>query len=69
MRRRGVLFGVLLGTAAPEPMVPDEAQGSVPHTSRIRLQRFEPGDYQLRVTVTDRNASSMATRLVEFTVE
>jgi hypothetical protein len=41
----------------------------VPHISRIRLQRFEPGDYELRITVTDRNASAMATRAVAFTVE
>ena len=34
-----------------------------------RLQPFEPGDYELRVTVTDRNASAMATRTVPFTVE
>ena len=61
--------GAVLGTAAPEPMVQDESQGPVPHTSRIRLQRFDPGDYELRVTVTDRNASAMATRAVAFTVE
>jgi hypothetical protein len=61
--------GVLLGTAAPEPMEQGETQGPVPHISRIKLQRFDPGDYELRVTVTDRNASAMATRLVQFTVD
>ena len=61
--------GVLLGTAAPEPLEQTETPGPVSHTSRIKLQRFEPGDYELRVTVTDRNASAMATRLVKFTVE
>ena len=40
------------------------APGPVPHVSRIRLQRFEPGDYELRVTVTDRNASAMVARTV-----
>jgi VWFA-related protein len=59
--------GVVLGTAAPEPM--EQGQGPVPHTSRIRLQRFEPGDYELRVTVTDHNANAMASRSVAFTVE
>jgi VWFA-related protein len=61
--------GVLLGTAAPEPMEQGETQGPVPHISRIKLQRFDPGAYELRVTVTDRNASAMATRLVQFTVD
>jgi VWFA-related protein len=62
--------GALLGTAAPEPMAPGEPQGPpVPHTSRIGLQALEPGDYELRVTVTDRNASETATRRVAFTVD
>jgi VWFA-related protein len=59
--------GVVLGTAAPEPM--EQGQGPVPHVSRIKLQRFEPGDYELRVTITDRNATSMVSRSVAFTVE
>jgi VWFA-related protein len=60
---------VVVGTAAPEPMVEGEPPGTVPHVSRIKLQRFEPGQYELRVTVTDRNASTMAARAVAFTVE
>ena len=59
--------GVVLGTAAPEPM--EQGQGPVPHVSRIKLQRFEPGDYELRVTVTDRNANAIASRSVAFTVQ
>ena len=61
--------GVRLGTAAPEPMEAGESPGPVLHTSRIKLQRFEPGDYELRVTVTDRNAGALASRFVAFTVE
>jgi hypothetical protein len=61
--------GVLQGTAAPEPRAVGEPSGPVPHVSRIRLQRFEPGDYELRVTVTDRTANALATRTVSFTVE
>ena len=62
--------GVSLGTAAPEPMTLGEPQAPpLPHTTRIKLQRFEPGDYELRVTVTDRKASSLATRRVAFTIE
>jgi len=61
--------GVLLASAAAEPMAGTRAAGPVPHLSRIRLQRFEPGDYVLRVTVTDRNASAMVARSVGFTVD
>jgi VWFA-related protein len=61
--------GSVLGTAAPEPMTEGEPGGPVSHVSRIRLQRFEPGDYELRVTVTDRSAGAMAMRAVHFTIE
>jgi len=61
--------GVSMGTAAPEPMAPAELNGPpVPHTTRIKLQRFEPGNYELRLTVTDRNAVAMVSRRVGFTV-
>jgi VWFA-related protein len=61
--------GVVLGTTAPEPMSEGETRGTVPHLSRIRLQQFEPGDYELRVTVTDRNAGALATRTAAFAIE
>jgi hypothetical protein len=61
--------GAVLGTAAPEPLEPTENRDPIAHTSRIKLQRFDPGDYELRVTVTDRNASAIATRSVAFTIE
>jgi hypothetical protein len=61
--------GARLAAAAPEPMAPGEPQGVIPHLSRIKLQQFAPGDYELRVTVTDRNASAMAARSVAFTIE
>ena len=61
--------GSVLGTAAPEPMAEGEPGGPVPHVSRIRLQQFETGDYELRVTVTDRHAGAMASRTIPFTVE
>ena len=60
--------GVALATAAPEPMEAGPS-GPVLHASRIRLQRFEPGDYELRVTVTDRAANAIASRSAPFTVE
>jgi hypothetical protein len=62
--------GVTLGTAAPEPIALGDAQGPpLPHTTRIKLQRFEPGEYELRLTVTDRNAGSLASRRVAFSID
>ena len=61
--------GAVLATAAPEPMVADVTRSPVGHLSRIRLQRLEPGEYELRITVTDRNASATVARAVAFTVE
>ncbi len=61
--------GVTLGKAAPEAMEWGGPNGPpVPHTSRIKLGRFEPGDYELRMTVSDENANALATRRVAFTV-
>jgi hypothetical protein len=59
--------GAVVATGAPEPMA--DAADPVPHVSRIRLQRFDPGEYELRVTVTDRNATALAARSVRFTVD
>ncbi|HXK11457.1 MAG TPA: hypothetical protein VMT70_17565, partial [Vicinamibacteria bacterium] len=62
--------GVVLGTAAPEPMVAGGVEEPpVPHVSRIGLRSFEPGEYELQVTVTDRNANAIATRRVGFTID
>jgi VWFA-related protein len=60
----------VLATAAPEPVVAGKSDGRpVPHVSRIGLGRFGPGEYELQVTVTDRNANEAATRQVEFTLD
>ncbi len=62
--------GAVLATAAPEPVVTGRGDGPpVPHVSRIGLGSLEPGEYELQVTVTDRNANASATRQVEFTVD
>jgi VWFA-related protein len=62
--------GKLLGRAAPEPMASSDPAGPpVAHTTRIKLDRFDPGDYELRVTVTDRIANAMVTRRVGFTID
>ena len=61
--------GAVLATAAPEGIEADSSAGPLPHLSRIGLRPFEPGDYELRVTVTDRKANATASRAVPFTVE
>jgi hypothetical protein len=61
--------GVVLGTAAPEPVATDGQATSLAHTTRIRLQRFDPGDYELRLTVTDRIANAFVARQVSFAIE
>jgi hypothetical protein len=33
------------------------------------VSRLEPGNYELRVVVTDRNANALASRTAAFTVE
>jgi hypothetical protein len=55
--------------AAPEPMAQARVGDPVHHLSRIKIPPFDPGEYELRVTVTDGNAKALATRTVAFTVE
>jgi hypothetical protein len=60
----------LLGASAPESMVAGgRDQPPVPHTRSIKLTPFAPGDYEVRVVVTDRNANAMASRRVGFAIE
>ena len=57
--------GVLLASAAPEAME-QGARGAPPvlHTQSIKLEPFGPGDYEVRMVVTDRNANEMTSRRV-----
>ena len=67
--------GVVLATAAPEPIVVAAPQGPpLPHTSRIKLRLDDLAttglpEYELRLTVTDRNADETAARLVDFRID
>ena len=62
--------GVLLASSAPEAMDLGGRGGPlVPHTRSIKLEPFGPGDYEVRIVVTDRNANEMASRRVGFTIE
>ena len=62
--------GLLLAASAPEPM--EQADRGAPpalHTQSIKLEPFAPGDYEVRMVVTDRNANEMTSRRAAFTVE
>jgi len=61
--------GSVLATGAPEPVTARDPAAPVLHLTRVGLQRFAPGDYTLRVTVTDRKANAIAARTIPFTVE
>ncbi len=61
--------GAVLATAAPEALSAEASGPTASHLSRIRLQPFEPGDYELRVVVSDHNAKASASRTVPFTVD
>ena len=62
--------GVVVEAGAPEPLVVSAGEGPpVPYTRRIKLDRFGPGEYELEVSVTDQNASAVATRRVGFTID
>ncbi len=60
----------LLASAAPETMEQGARDAHpVPHTQSIKLEPFGPGDYEVRMVVTDRNANEMRSRRVAFTIE
>lgn len=62
--------GLLLASSAPEPME-QGARGALPilHTQSIKLEPFKPGDYEVRMVVTDQIAKDMKSRRVGFTIE
>jgi len=62
--------GTLLASTAPEAVEKSDDEGSrVAHTRSIKLQRFEPGDYEVRVVITDRNANEMTSRRAGFAID
>ncbi|HSD29010.1 MAG TPA: VWA domain-containing protein, partial [Vicinamibacteria bacterium] len=62
--------GVKLAGTPAEPLSPGERGAPpVPHTRSIKLAPFAPGDYEVRIVVTDRRAGAMASRRAGFTVE
>ncbi len=67
---RQILSGsTILTRSAPGP-VPDQGPTGLPVVSgRLRLDAFAPGDYELRLVVSDRATRATATRSLRFTVE
>jgi VWFA-related protein len=62
--------GVLLASSAPESMAQADGGGTpLLHTRSIKLQPFAPGEYEVRVVVTDQNANQMTSRRVGITIE
>jgi len=62
--------GVLLASTAPESMPTGERDlAPVAYTTGINLAPFGPGDYEVRIVVTDRNATEMASRRTAFIIE
>ena len=62
--------GALLASSAPESTAQGESGGPpVLHTRSVNLEPFGPGDYEVRIVVTDRNANEMTSRRVTFTIE
>lgn len=62
--------GVLLASSAPESMAQADRGGPpVLQTRSVKLEPFAPGDYEVRIVVTDRNANEMTSRGVGFTIE
>jgi VWFA-related protein len=48
---------------------PTATEGGSPYMARFALEKFTPGEYELRLVVIDRNAKTSAKRSINFTVE
>ncbi|HQR33842.1 MAG TPA: VWA domain-containing protein [Blastocatellia bacterium] len=54
---------------APQTTSPDQNQSGQAYMARFNLDKFSPGEYELRLVVIDRNAKASAKRSINFTVE
>ncbi len=67
---RQILSGTNMLAKSPPSPVPAEASSGVQVISgRLRLDAFKPGEYELRLVVTDGQAKGTATRSLKFRVE
>jgi VWFA-related protein len=62
--------GVMLAASAPEEIPQGDRDGpQVEHTRSIKLLPFPPGDYEVRLVVTDQNSRQMTSRQAAFVIE
>ena len=62
--------GVFLAASAPQEIEPgDRTAADVEHTRSITLDPFPPGDYEVRILVTDQNSREMTSRQAGFVIE
>jgi VWFA-related protein len=62
--------GELLASSTPEAMTAGERSGPpVPHTRSIKLTPFGPGEYEVRIVVTDALSNKMTSRRAAFSIE
>ncbi|HEY8231931.1 MAG TPA: VWA domain-containing protein [Vicinamibacteria bacterium] len=59
--------GELIAASKPEPM--EKRDGGAAHTRRINLRPFGPGEYEVRIVLTDRDTNTTASRRAAFTIE
>jgi len=62
--------GELLASSSTEPMAAGDKGGPpLPQTRSVKLGPFAPGDYEVRIVVTDAVAQKMTSRRTAFTIE
>jgi hypothetical protein len=62
--------GERLAATAPEPLDPgSRGAPPVPHTQGLKLGPLGPGEYEVRMVVTDRRAKAMVSHRAGFTIE
>lgn len=67
---RQLLSGsTILTRSVPSPVLAEGPSGLPVVSGRLRLDALAPGDYELRLVVSDRSARATATRSLRFTVE
>ena len=59
--------GELIAASKPEPM--EKRDGGAAHTRRINLRPFGPGEYEVRIVLTNRDTNTTASRRAAFTIE
>jgi hypothetical protein len=60
--------GALLASSAPESLAAEDGSARIAHLRSIKLKPFEPGNYEVRMVITDQNAKRMASRRAGFTI-